>query len=143
MSSAKRRLVIALPPMLTVPSWSSKASVMILPRNMLRKVSESRDPCRIPAVVRNQPPMLPLKRTALVALSKRCLMTQISLALMLYFFMVAHKAACQTLSKAFLKSMKTWYRSCWCWRCFSLRILRLKIIYSVVLLPALKPACSQ
>ena len=26
--------------------------------------------------------------------------------LMLYFFMVAHKAACQTLSKAFLKSMK-------------------------------------
>ena len=27
--------------------------------------------------------------------------------LMLYFFMVAHKAACQTLSKAFLKSMKT------------------------------------
>ena len=28
--------------------------------------------------------------------------------LMLYFFMVAHKAACQTLSKAFLESMKTW-----------------------------------
>ena len=27
---------------------------------------------------------------------------------MLYFFMVAHIAACQTLSKAFLKSMKTW-----------------------------------
>ena len=30
------------------------------------------------------------------------------LVLMLYFFMVVHKAACQTLSKAFLKSMKTW-----------------------------------
>ena len=28
--------------------------------------------------------------------------------LMLYFFMVAHKAACRTVSKAFLKSMKTW-----------------------------------
>ena len=27
--------------------------------------------------------------------------------LMLYFFMVAHKTACQTLLKAFLKSMKT------------------------------------
>ena len=26
----------------------------------------------------------------------------------LYFFMVAHKASCQTLSEAFLKSMKTW-----------------------------------
>ena len=34
-------------------------------------------------------------------------MTWIRLVLMLYFFMVAHKAACQTLSKAFLKSMKT------------------------------------
>ena len=33
-------------------------------------------------------------------------MTPIKLALMLYFFMVAHKAACQTLSKT-LKSIKT------------------------------------
>ena len=32
-------------------------------------------------------------------------MTWIRFVLMLYFFMVAHKAACQTLSKAFLKSM--------------------------------------
>ena len=30
-------------------------------------------------------------------------MTQIRLALMLHFFMVAHKAACQTLSKAFFE----------------------------------------
>ena len=34
--------------------------------------------------------------------------TWIRLVLMLYFFMIARKAACQTLSKAFLKSMKTW-----------------------------------
>ena len=34
-------------------------------------------------------------------------MTWIRFVLMLYFFMVAHKAACQKLSKAFLKSMKT------------------------------------
>ena len=52
-------------------------------------------------------PMLLLKRTALVVLSQRFLMTRIRLVLMFYFFMVAHKAACQTLSKAFLKSMKT------------------------------------
>ena len=52
--------------------------------------------------------MLLLKRTALVAFSKRFLMTRIRLVLLLYFFMVAHKAACQTLSKAFLKSMKIW-----------------------------------
>ena len=32
MSSAKRRLVIVLPPMLTVPWWFRKASVMILSR---------------------------------------------------------------------------------------------------------------
>ena len=49
-----------------------------------------------------------MKRTALVALSQRILMTHIRLALMLYFFMVANKAGCQTLSKAYLKSLKTW-----------------------------------
>ena len=52
--------------------------------------------------------MLLLKRTAPVALLERFLMTWIRFVLMLYFFMVTHKAACQTLSKAFLKSMKTW-----------------------------------
>ena len=34
-------------------------------------------------------------------------MNWIKFVLMLYCFMVAHKAACQTLSKAFLKSMKS------------------------------------
>ena len=63
----KRRLVIVLPPMLTVPSWSSKVSVMILSRNMLKRVGESRHPCRTPTVVRNQSPMLLLKMTALCA----------------------------------------------------------------------------
>ena len=52
--------------------------------------------------------MLLLKRTALVALIQRFLISWIRLVLMLCFFMVAHKAASQTLSKAFLKSMKTW-----------------------------------
>ena len=51
--------------------------------------------------------MLPLKRTALVALLLRFLMIWIRLVPMLYFFMVVHKAACQTLSKTVLKSMKT------------------------------------
>ena len=37
-------------------------------------------------------------------------MVRTRFALILYFRMVAHKAACHTLSKAFLKSMKTWYR---------------------------------
>ena len=65
-------------------------------------------PVGLPTVVRNHSPILLLKRTASVALSYRFLMTRIRLALMLYFFMVAHEAACQTASKAFLKSMRTW-----------------------------------
>ena len=64
------------------------------------------------------------------------------MGLMLYFFMVAHKAACKTLSKDFLKPLKTEYRSCWYWKYFSQRIRRLKVC-SVVLLPAVKPACSS
>ena len=42
MSSAKRKLVMSRPPMLTLPSWSSKASHMILSRKMLKRVGESR-----------------------------------------------------------------------------------------------------
>ena len=49
-----------------------------------------------------------------------------------FFHMVTH-ATCHTLSNAFLKSMKTWYRFWWYWRYFSHRILRLKIC-SVVLI---------
>ena len=43
---------------------------MILSRKMLKRVDESRHPCRTPTVVRNQSPSLPLKKTALVALSR-------------------------------------------------------------------------
>ena len=59
---------------------------MILSRNIPKRVVESRHPCRTPTVVRNQSPMLLLKRTALVALLKRFLMTWIRLVLLLYFF---------------------------------------------------------
>ena len=67
---------------------------MIRCRNMLKRVDESRDPCRTPTVVRNQSPILPLKRTALVAISQRYFITRIRLALKLYVFVVVHKAAC-------------------------------------------------
>ena len=108
MSSTKRKLLMSRPPMLTLPSWSSKASHMILSRKMLKRVGESRHPCRTPTVVLNHSPVLPLNRTALWALSYRFSMARMMLALMLYFLIVAHKASCHTLSKAFLKSMKTW-----------------------------------
>ena len=103
--------------------------MMILSRNMLKRVGESRHSCQTPAVVRNQSPMLLLKRTALVTLLYRSLMIWIRFVLMLYFFMVAHKAVGQTLSKAFLKSTKTWWKSCWCWRYFSYRMRRLKFLF--------------
>ena len=90
-SSAKRKLVISRPPMLTLPSWSSYASHMILSRKMLKRVGESRHPCRTPTVVLNHSPVLPLNRTALWTLSYRFSMPRIMLALMLYFLIVAHK----------------------------------------------------
>ena len=39
---------------------------MIICRNMLKRVGESRHPCRTPTVVQNQSPMLLLKSTVLV-----------------------------------------------------------------------------
>ena len=69
MSSANRRLVIFLPPMLTFPSCSSRASDMIHSRKMLKRVGDRRHPCLTPTVVLNHSPMLPFIWTALVALS--------------------------------------------------------------------------
>ena len=81
---------------------------MFLSRKMLKMVGESRHPCRTPTIVLNHSPVLPLNKNALWALSYRFSMARMMLALMLYFLMVAHKASCHTLSKAFLKSIKTW-----------------------------------
>ena len=69
MSSANRRLVIFLPPMLTFPSCSSRASDMIRSRKMLTRVGDRRHPCLTPTIVLNHSPMLSFIWTALVALS--------------------------------------------------------------------------
>ena len=68
-ASANRRLVIILPPMLTFPSCSSRASDMIRSRKMLKRVRDRRHPCLTPTVVLNHSLMLPFIWTALVALS--------------------------------------------------------------------------
>ena len=99
MSSAKRKLVISRLPMLTLLSWSSNASHMILSRKMLKRVGERRYPCRTPTVVLNHSPVLHLNRTALWALSYRCSIARMMLALMLYFLIVAHKASCYTCQR--------------------------------------------
>ena len=108
MSSAKRKFEIILPPMLNVDLWSSSASAIILSRNMLKRVGESRQPCLTPIVVLNQSPVLLLKQTALVALSQRFCITLIRFVLILYNLIVAQSAGCHTLSNAFLESLKTW-----------------------------------
>ena len=95
MSSAKRKLVISRPPILTLPSWSSSASYMFLSRKILKRVGESRDPCRTPTVVLNHSPVLPLNRTALWALSYRFSMARMMLALMLYFLIRLRAIPCQ------------------------------------------------
>ena len=56
MSSTKQKLVIYRPPILTLPSWSSSTSHMIVSRKMLKRVGESRHPCRIPTEVLNHSP---------------------------------------------------------------------------------------
>ena len=78
MSSAKRKLVISRlrcwhyhhghP---TPHTWFS--------RKMLKRVGESRHPCRTPTVVLKQSPVLPLNRTALWVLSFRFSMTRMML----------------------------------------------------------------
>ena len=83
---------------------------------MLKRVGDRRHPCLTPAVVLNHSPMLPFIWTALVALSYSYSMVRTRFALVLYFCMVAHKSGCYTLSKTFLKSMKTWNRFCCCRR---------------------------
>ena len=101
MSSANRKMIIFLPPMLTLTSCSSRASDMIRSRKMLKKVGDRRHPCLTLTVVLNRCPMLPFIWTALVVLSWSCSMVRTRLALILYFLRVAHKAACHTLSKVF------------------------------------------
>ena len=67
MSSADRSLVIILPPMLTFPSYSSRASDMIRSRKMSKLVGDRSHPCLTPTVVLNHSPMLPFIWTAGVA----------------------------------------------------------------------------
>ena len=103
MSSVNRRLVMVLPPMLTFPSCSSRASDIILFRKNLKRVGEKKHPCLTPIVVLNHSPVLPFICTALIAFSYRCSVARTRFALILYFRMVAHKAACHTLSNAFFE----------------------------------------
>ena len=71
MSLANRRLVIFLPPMLTFPSCSSRASGMNHLRKMLKRLGDRRHPCLTSVVVLSHSPMLPFIWTALVLLQSQ------------------------------------------------------------------------
>ena len=58
MSSAKRKFVIVVPHILTVPSGSSSASAIFLFKKTLKRMGESRHPWLTPIVVRNHSPIL-------------------------------------------------------------------------------------
>ena len=85
MSSVKQKLVISRPPMLTIPSWPSSASHMILSRKMLKRVGESRHCSRTPTVVLNPSPVLPLNRPCGHLLGKSC---PLGFSLMLFLILV-------------------------------------------------------
>ena len=85
MSSANRRLVIILRPMLTFSSCSSRTSGRIRSTKMLKKMGDRRYPCLTPNVVLNHSPMRPFTWTALVALSQSYSMVRRRFALILYF----------------------------------------------------------
>ena len=57
--------------MLILTLWSSSASLMVLSREMLRRVAERSHPCRTAKVVLNQYPVLTLNKTSLLALLYR------------------------------------------------------------------------
>ena len=63
MSSAKRRLLMLGPPILTLPPKDSRASVITCSRKMLKRQVDSKHPCLTPKVVWNQSLMLLSTRT--------------------------------------------------------------------------------
>ena len=100
MSSAMQILKKIQPSVLTLPLWSSSASLMTLSMKVLKRVEENRHPCRTPTEVLKQSPVLPSNKTAHLALLYRFLITCMMLALKLYFLKVTHWASfaklCQT-----------------------------------------------
>jgi len=108
--SAKGRLLMLRPPILTLPSKDSRASVVICSRKMLKRQGDSKHPCLTPTDVWNQSSMLLSGRTPQLVFSCNDPIRCTRLLWILRFFNVSSKASSQTRSNAFLKSMKLWQR---------------------------------
>ena len=112
---------------------------MILSRKTLNRIGERMQPCLTPILVLHHSLNWPLPvMTFVTAFSYNSLINSVKCFPMLNFFIVCHKALCQTRSKAFLKSMKLWNTYLWLSLIFSLIFLMLVI--SIVLLSLLNPA---
>ena len=81
------------------------------------------------------------KRTALLEFSYSAWMVWTRPSSVFKLLGTCQRPTCQTLSNAFLKSVKLQNRSRWCCRCFFIMTQLLRIC-STVLWPGLKPACS-
>ena len=81
---------------------------MILSRNMLKRVGESRHPCQTPTVVRNKSPMLLLKRTELEALSERFFDDSDKVGTDVVLLHGCPQSCMPNAVEVFLKSVKTW-----------------------------------
>ena len=137
-SIANRRSHMGLPPMeMDVCS----ISCMLFSTNKLNRMGESKHPWRTSVVLKNSPGWL-FKRTALLEISYSAWMAWASPSCMLKLLRTCQWPACQTLSNAFLKSLKLWNRSRWCRRCFTVMTRFLKICFTVFR-PGLKPAWSS
>ena len=114
---------------------------MILSRNMLKRVGESRHPCQTPTVVRNQSLMLPLKRTALgLVIEVFDDLDKVGADVVLLHG--CPQSCMPNPVEGLLEVYEDMVEVLQVLEIFSQRMRRLKIC-SVVLLPAPKPACSS
>ena len=81
---------------------------MILSRNMLKRVGESRHPCRTPTVVWNQSAMLLFDKDGTSGLVIEVFDDSDKVGADVVLLHGCPQSCMPNLSKAFLKSMKTW-----------------------------------
>ena len=102
MSSANLKFGNFIPPHLIPPSNPSSVSSMILSRKTLNRIGERMQPYLTPTLVLNHSLNWPLPvMTFVTAFSYKSLINSVKCFPILNFFIVCHKALCQTRSKAF------------------------------------------
>ena len=115
---------------------------MTLSRNMLKRVGESRHPCWTPPVVFESVSYAVVEEGGISGLVKEVFDDLDKVCADIVLLHGCPQSCMPNPVEGLLEVCEVMARSCWYWRYFSQRIRRLKIC-SVMLLPALKPACSS